>query len=196
MNKEARDEFLTGLAHALDTHLADDTRPSLHQLWAALDTATQGWTVKRDCDVVRDDAGYQDSGDVRRESVGTVRQGSILHVTTPWRPETADETADREARAAAHSWSYRAHWFSYDPQDPGWDNGEYPPPPERVSVSQLLDQGLWWRARASTDISTTGAGTCGSPGCTPGSWSARSGRRRSLTRRVRPKLPWRSVWVS
>ncbi len=143
MSKEARDEFLAGLAQALDTHLADDVRPSRHQLWAALYTATQSWVIKRE------DA--QAVVAVHDRSSTPPRYGHKLVATGPFIPETDTEIADREARAAARSWAHHARLFSYDPQDPGDDDGECPPPPARVGVSQLLDQGLWWRARAGED---------------------------------------------
>lgn len=92
MSKDARDEFLTGLAQALDTYLADDTRPSRHQLRAALDTATQGWKVTRKGYPRRDDHPLKEP-----------RYGHKLVATGPFIPETDTEIADREARNAARS---------------------------------------------------------------------------------------------
>jgi len=57
--------------------------------------------------------------------------GHFLRIGTEWRPETPAEVADREARHAAVAWACGDH-----------DD----PPPERVSINDLLDQDTWWRA--------------------------------------------------
>lgn len=157
MKNDPHDELLDTLAGRLTEHLtsAGYSVPDL-LVRDSLEAITADWSVTRNRDIVRDDAGYQDGTDVCRESVGTVREGSVLEITTPWRPETGDERTEREARAAAFSWAWRARQFSYDPQDLGYDGGECPPPPERVGILQLLDQGLWWRARMEigSDVTT------------------------------------------
>jgi hypothetical protein len=141
-----REEFITTLADALAPHIYAGDAPDLDHLRAALRTVTEEWAVDRKDTQDRDD-----------RAPTPPRYGHELVVTGPFVPETDQEIADREARAAARSWANQARLFSYDPQDLGWDLGGCPPPPERVGVSQLLDQGLWWRARMNIDSTETTA---------------------------------------
>ena len=141
MTATPRDELLDILAGRLSEYLigADHYLPDA-LVRDALAAVTADWRVVR-----------KDYPNTDQHPLESDRYGHELIATGPFVPETDEETAEREAWEAARSWAWRAHQFSWDPQDLGYDDGECPAPPERVGASQLLDQGLWWRARTSTD---------------------------------------------
>lgn len=109
----------------LRTHLADRLAPLL-DAWvsepvvrAAINEATADWAVTRKNYPHRDD-----------HPLSEPRFGHKLVATLPFVPETDDERADREAYYEAFFW---------EPDDG--------PPPQRVSIDQLLRQDTWWRMR-------------------------------------------------
>lgn len=146
----AKDELRTGLTESLHAALTEITgqRSTIPDqlIEQAVGRVIEDWRVTR-----------VDTPNIDEHPLAPQPDGHYLKVTLPHVPETDDERADREARTAAARWAWEARMFSWDPQDPGYDNSECPPPPERVGVSQLLDQGLWWRARMNPDSTDTQA---------------------------------------
>jgi hypothetical protein len=141
MKNESRDELLDTLTAALAVQLVDaECAPRDADLRAALDAATADWSVTR-----------KDYPNTDQHPLEDDSYGHRLVLTGPFVPESDEETAERTAWEAARSWAWRAHQFSYDPQDLGYDDGECPPPPERVGATQLLNQGIWWRMRTERD---------------------------------------------
>lgn len=112
-----RADLASALAHELGTALA-----SVEQ---AVATITAEWAVERK----------------------DFHHGHRLIVTPPFIAESDTERIDREA---ARVWGIQAWVMDFDPMDAA--SGCYAvtdddpgPPPIRVGVMQLLNQGLWWR---------------------------------------------------
>lgn len=129
---ELRADLASALAHELGIPLAPVEQ--------AIAVITEGWSV------IRKDYPHRDD-----HPLAEPRYGHQLVVALPFVPETGAERGDREAWRAAQLWTHQASWYSWDPQDPGWDNDEFGPPPQRVGAAQLLQQGIWWRMRTSED---------------------------------------------
>jgi len=140
MKDDSRDELLNTLTAALAVQLAA-VAPAIPAVYlrGALAAAIAGWSVRRNRNIVRDDWGLQDGSNVMRQSKGEVREGSILEITTAWRPETEDERTVREARMAAYC----------------WDEDDGPPVPG-VTMSQILRQSTWWITRVPDRPGATG----------------------------------------
>lgn len=127
------DELRGQLAGAVYDHLRAhsanlDVSPT--DIGRAIASVTEDWKVVRNS--------TEPLGKRSREP------GIILKAELPWRPLTADEQADRDARLAAMSWGTDAYTREdFDVLDqPDGDPG---PPPERVSINDLLTQRIWWR---------------------------------------------------
>lgn len=129
---ELRADLASALAHELGIPLAPVEQ--------AIAVITEGWSVTRKDYPHRDD-----------HPLAEPRYGHQLVVALPFVPETGAERGDREAWRAAQLWTHQASWYSWDPQDPGWDDDNLAPPPQRVGAAQLLKQGIWWRMRTSED---------------------------------------------
>jgi hypothetical protein len=135
------DELVDGLVSALSVALArNGLRPGPDVLRMAVREVTEDWSVTRKDYPHRDDHPLAES-----------RYGHQLVAALPFVPETDTEREDRQAWIAAQRWTQEAIWYSWDPQDPGWDDDELGPPPQRVGAAQLLQQGIWWRMRTSED---------------------------------------------
>lgn len=91
--------------------------------------ATQDWRVHR-----------RDVSTMSKTSESN-QHGHFLEVRPPWIPETDRERTYREGRLAAMRWVAGA----VAADETGRDVSE--PPPEFVTVHQLLDQRIWWRCR-------------------------------------------------
>lgn len=137
------DELVDGLAESLHGTFAEilgaGTVPRALIEQAVL-RATEGWSVHR-----------KDYPHTEDHPLAEVHYGHQLIAALPFVPETDTEREDREAWMAAQRWARKASWYSWDPQDPGWDDNELGPPPQRVGAAQLLKQGIWWRTRTSED---------------------------------------------
>jgi hypothetical protein len=137
------DELVDGLAESLHGTFAEilgaGTVPRALVEQAVL-RATEGWSVARKDYPHRDDHPLAES-----------RYGHQLIAALPFVPETDAEREDREAWIAAQLWAMDARRYSWDPQDPGWDDDTLDPPPQRVGAGQLLQQGIWWRMRTSEE---------------------------------------------
>jgi hypothetical protein len=127
----ARNELNNTIAQTLAGVLAID--PERAQLAAR--AITSGWHAARITTPNSDE-----------HPLTPVRHGHYLRIATDWQPETPGETADRQAREAARHWAWLADDLEWD----DWEGAdEVGPPPERVSINQLLDQGAWWRMRVA-----------------------------------------------
>lgn len=135
------DELVDGLVSALSVALArNGLRPGPDVLRMAVREVTEDWSVTRKDYPHRDDHPLAES-----------RYGHQLIAALPFVPETDAEREDWEAWIAAQLWAMDARQYSWDPQDPGWDDNTLDPPPQRVGAGQLLQQGIWWRMRTSEE---------------------------------------------
>jgi hypothetical protein len=130
----ALDELRTVLTETLTDLLSPSVNgPVIAEAVAA---ATADWTATRKQFPHRDQHPLEDS-----------THGHQVIAALPFVPEADDERLEREARTAARTWAAcaaRTDWNREDPRSLGDDVG---PPPERVGILHLLEQGLWWRMR-------------------------------------------------
>ena len=137
------DELVTTLAGGIFTALRDTHGPSFSRqrniavgdIESAVYAAIADWKVERKDTPHRD--GHPEQG-----------YGHYVKATLPWVAETDTERTEREAREVARSWAWKASLTSWDREDPGYYGDEVGPPPARVGIYHLLQQGLWWRMRA------------------------------------------------
>lgn len=140
MKNDPREELCLNMGLEIRDQLMDHPEISGEKIRDIVAAITKGWSVTR-----------KDFPNTDQHPLEDDSYGHRLVLTGPFVPESDEETAERKAWEAARSWAWRARQFSYDPQDPGYDNGQCPAPPERVGASQLLDQGIWWRMRTERD---------------------------------------------
>lgn len=101
----------------------------------AVHGATDGWIAKRRVSPAADDHPLQE-----------VRYGHRIEAVLPFVPETEDRAERRRQRSEAFMWAIRAHELCRR----GLPMLE--PPPERVSLLELLEQDTWWRQQVGNAV--------------------------------------------
>lgn len=129
------DDIFTALADVYGSDFARQRMMDVEGIERAVRIAVAAWIVERKDTPHR--GGHPEQG-----------YGHYVKATLPWVAETDTERTEREAREAARSWAWKASLTSWDREDPGYYGDEVGPPPARVGIYHLLQQGLWWRMRA------------------------------------------------
>jgi hypothetical protein len=146
------DQFRTELSAALGDALNAKTDSRRAMIADAVAKVTEGWSVKRNTDYLRDSQGLVNGANVHREVDGDAVEGAYFDIRTTWTPLEAQEVAERAEIVAARRWAFEASFYDDDQID---QVDELGPPPARVGISDLLKQSHWWRARIQSDNPAT-----------------------------------------